>query len=93
VKNQRAFVVSLIRGFAVCMLFAIILATSTSAQTTTYTYTGNAYSFDGIANLSICPLTGSFTIANPLPPNSIGLVVSVISFSFTDCANTMNITN
>src|SRR5260370_37646551 len=56
---------------------------------TVYTYTGNRFtssfgSFFCLAN-TLCAVTGSFTVAQPLPANQSGLFgVNLTSFSFTD---------
>ena len=82
-----------VRVLVVFALFAIILATSTSAQTTTYTYTGNAFTIPtgtGLACPPICKLTGSFTVSQPLGPNyPADIEVTPLSFTFTDGLSTI----
>ena len=92
VENQRAFVVRFLRAFVVCALFAIIVAASASGQTTTYTYTGSAFTRFSIPSGEtatfftcppICKITGSLTMAEPLGPNFFG-GITPLSFTFTD---------
>ena len=78
VKNQKAFAFSFIRAFAVCFSFAITMAICAGAQSTTYSFTGGGYApipppFEAggiIGSPNPCPITGSFTTANPIPPNT-----------------------
>jgi hypothetical protein len=82
-------------SFIVWGVFAIIMATAANAQTTTYTYTGNAYDEILIAApAGICPITGSFTTANPLGPNfEFGDNVPYTSISISDCITTITSPN
>jgi pimeloyl-ACP methyl ester carboxylesterase len=92
--DVSAFIVGL-----VCSVFALTLAPSAIAQTTTYIYTGAP--FTGCAFGGCSPgathITGSFTVAKPLPNNLVSVPCSdpslparclvqifPISFSFTD---------
>jgi hypothetical protein len=77
-------------AFVVCGVFAIILATAASAQTTTYTYTGKAFqsSLSEFISPTVCPISGSFTVPNPIPPNG-DVTIFPTSYSFTDCATTI----
>src|SRR5579872_3160856 len=75
--------------YLVCAVSVIVLAVSSDAQTTTYTYTGNAYDFLTFSTPTVCPLTGSFTTTQPIPPDSPLIVFTPTSFSFTDCATTI----
>jgi len=54
--------------------------------TETYTYTGNAFTAFGAGAScpSICQITGSFTVANPIPASAINDAPRVESFMFTD---------
>ena len=93
--NHAASVAFSVRAFAVCFLFASILPTSASAQTTTYTYTGNAFRFfNSTGNVlltcpPICRLTGSYTTAQPIPANFNGFV-AYQDFTVTDGLTTIN---
>jgi hypothetical protein len=92
--NRRA---SLLLGriSLVFSMFVMILARSASAQTATYTYTGSPYQSLGFSSPTVCPLMGSFTTAQPIPPNSNAEypaypgTVTITSFSFTDCVTTI----
>src|ERR1035438_3152390 len=66
----------------------IFLAALSSAQTTTYSYQGNPYTYIEIVSPSVCPIHGSFTTSKPIPPNYSGSLTPE-SFSFTDCVNTI----
>lgn len=65
---------------AACALFTL-----QGRADTTYTYTGNTFNqFGGGASCpSQCSIAGSFTVANPIPPNFSGYFVPT-AFSFTD---------
>jgi hypothetical protein len=104
VENQRAFVVFLIRLICVCGLLASILAKPTSAQTTTYTYTGNPLTSGSSGGCQPgCSVTGSFTVSQPLPANLGGPVFdglitpvpvpSLASYSFSGGGVTCNNAN
>jgi hypothetical protein len=81
------------RAALVVAVFQIILAMAANAQTTTFTYTGNAFTDIFIQSPSgICPITVSFTAANPAPPNYSGALTAT-SFSISDCLNTIKTTN
>ena len=75
-------------------LVAIFLAPSASADTI-YTYTGNAFdSFPGnFACPPVCKITGSFTLAQPLPPNLSFVTIFPKFFSFADGAVTLTPNN
>jgi hypothetical protein len=66
-------------------VLAIGLAPPANADTV-YTYTGNV--FDSFKGNFECPpecrIMGSFTLAQPLPPNLTFVTISPKSFSFTD---------
>ena len=76
------------RTAPVVAVFQIILAMAANAQTT-YKYTGNAYTAPvEIGTPSgICPITVSFTMAQPLGPNFSGAPTPTSS-AISDCVNT-----
>ena len=87
----------------VCSLLAFGFAPSARADGfTTYTYTGQPFApaftggvdscTDGVGE---CSLSGSLTLASPLPPNLSFLTgaVTPLSFSFTDGVHTLNNTD
>jgi hypothetical protein len=93
----------MIRKFneAQVLILALVFATvfgldvqPASAQTTTYSYTGNAYNqFGGTFTCPpVCGIRGSFTVAAPLPPTS-NFSFTPISFSFTDGLTTFTPAN
>jgi pimeloyl-ACP methyl ester carboxylesterase len=84
--SLTASVMFFLRAFLACMPFLIIPATEVSAQTTTYTYTGGT-GLNGVIE-GMCGLSGSFTTAQPLPPN-YEAAVGYTSFTFTDCLSTI----
>src|SRR5579885_589276 len=55
-----------VRVFAASILLASTLVTRAPAQTTTYTYHGNPYQITEFSSPSICPITISFTMPEPL---------------------------
>jgi hypothetical protein len=73
------------------------VTTSATAQTTTYTYSGGGafdsppfidfYNEFAIVSPRICPITASFTTAQPIPPNFPMGYITMTSFSISDCAN------
>ena len=72
------------------VLFLASLSTVVPAQTTTYTYTGNPFTgFSNTACPPICRITGSFSVAQPLPQNSTVSLSTPSSFSFTDGFDTI----
>jgi hypothetical protein len=83
----------IIGALLVCALFAIGLVPSANADTV-YTYTGNPFAeFFGVDSCSMgvgeCSLSGSFTVASPLPDNRAFGAITPLSFSFTDGVNTI----
>jgi len=92
-EYQKSELVSL-GAIVICALFSAILITSASAQTTTYNYTGNPYVTLQIASPTLCPLNGSFTTAQPIPPNLSGTqILNVTSYTFNDCVSTLSSAN
>jgi hypothetical protein len=89
-KTSRKFLAYCVEA----LLVAIFLAPSASADTI-YTYTGNAFdSFPGnFACPPVCKITGSFTLAQPLPPNLSFVTIFPKFFSFTDGAITLTPNN
>jgi hypothetical protein len=94
---NRSRALRLLGVLLVFSLFAIGLAPSASADTTTYTYVGNPFTifFPGIDSCTLgvgqCSISGSFTLAAPLPDN---LPFSSIfplptTFSLTDGVTTL----
>src|SRR5271157_281076 len=87
--NWRAGKITLV--FALCSL----LGPAMRAQETTYTFVGAPFnSFYQTNCPPICRLTGSFTLAQPLPPNLKGNIggsgdFTPTSFSFTDGLTTL----
>jgi len=94
--------------FVFCSLLAISFPPVASADgVTTYTYTGQPFSLNGVGTVSsyypnpapVCPpecdLTGYFTVAGMLlTPTLNGTIpVDPISFSFTDGIDTLNNSN
>jgi hypothetical protein len=80
-----------VRAIIVSVLFFLgLFSGAVSAQSTTYTYTGNPFTtFSGFACPSVCKISGSFTVAAPLPANLAITTnnVSATSLSFTDGSN------
>ena len=54
----------------------------------TYSYVGKPYQFIKFSSPGVCPLTGYFTTAQPLPPNWFGNVTPT-NVKFTDCVSTV----
>lgn len=94
VGNRRTWIFLFLRVFLVCPLFAISFAASVRAQTTTYTYKGLP-----LTCLTPAPpcltytITGSFTVAQPLKPNSGVTFIAPLSFSFTNGQTTITNTD
>jgi len=103
-ENPRRFIGFFLRPFAVCAASTIILATVARAQPTTYIYSGKPFTGpatyygliyeENISSFSptTCAISGSFTMAQPLPPNftlSPFSSLAPTSFSFTNCATTI----
>jgi hypothetical protein len=79
-----------IRALLVFGLLAIIFTKSARSQTTTYTYKGLPFTFfSGVSCPSICGFSGSFTVAQPIAPNSNSISVTPSSYSFTDGFSTV----
>jgi hypothetical protein len=77
------------RSALVVAVFQIVLAMPANAQATTFTYTGQVLTDLTIESPSgICPITVSFTAANPAPPNYSGSIGNT-SFSISDCVNSI----
>jgi hypothetical protein len=88
--TQRGLAIAFsLRTLVLFALVCIILVMASDAQITTYTYTGNAYTSNQIASPQLCPITGYFTLPQPIPPNSKYQAYSSTNFSFTDCASTI----
>lgn len=69
----------------VCSLFALGLPRAASANTIIYAYTGEQFdAFFGLTCPPVCRIAGSFTLAEPLPPNLDFATITPLSFSFTD---------
>jgi len=74
------------------VLLCAITAPPASANSITYTYTGNAFtttSGTGALPSGVSAITGSFTMANPLGANFNGGIIPM-SFNFTDGASTVS---
>ena len=93
-KTSRKFLAYFVEALLAFFLIAIFLAPSASADTI-HTYTGNAFdSFPGnFACPPVCKITGSFTLAQPLPPNLSFVTIFPKFFSFTDGAVTLTPNN
>jgi hypothetical protein len=78
-----------------CSLFVVASCPAASADTV-YTYTGNPFDrfSAGAACPPLCSISGSFTLAEPLPDNlPFFTLVSPLSFSFTDGSTTITQAN
>jgi hypothetical protein len=80
-------------GLLGCVLFSFFGVQTANADTT-YVYTGNPFNaWGGTDSCSMgvgeCSLSGSFTVAAPLPANMAFGSVTPVSFSFTDGVNTI----
>lgn len=87
-----------ILGLLAAVLLCAMMAPPASANTITYTYTGNPFtSTSGTIPLpsGVSSVTGSFTLNNPLGANFAGLVHTppLLSFSFSDGASTVTQSN
>lgn len=102
-ENHMASIVSSVRALVFCTVFAVCLSITVTAQSTTYNYQGMPYGpppsctvknceieWVNIISPTVCPLTGSFTTAQPLAPNLSNAYVSPTAFTFTNCASTIN---
>ena len=80
---------------AVVVVLTLFVATVAAAQPTTYTYTGDPYTVATAPYAVGGQLTGSFTVANPLPPflSDANLVPSLIAMSFNDGVETRTLSN
>jgi hypothetical protein len=85
---------------AACMLALFLLSAERVAAATIYTYTGNSYDFTGDSPFisgsydTSMSVSGSFTLAAPLAPNTVQFVEStVLSFSFSDGRTTISNAN
>jgi hypothetical protein len=81
---------SITSAFCFCLLLTFC-AVSAKADTT-YTYTGADFVEGAFDCPELCNFTGSFTLANPLPPNAVGVAISTFAFSagpdtFTNLSN------
>jgi hypothetical protein len=85
------------RAAAICGALMLVAAVNVANASTVYTYTGN--NFLGIIDntppagtyTTSMSVTGSFTLQNPLPANSLvtDITANVLSFSFSDGRNTI----
>jgi hypothetical protein len=81
---------------ALCFALLVLPALPAAAQTTTYTYTGDPYTFvAGPPYTAGSQLTGTFTTAAPLPPflPLTDVRTSVVTASFNDSAVTRTFAN
>jgi hypothetical protein len=71
---------------AAAVLLCAMTAPPASANTITYTYTGNPLTIflGSFACPPECSVSGSFTVAQPLGPNLVFVPITPLSFSFTD---------
>jgi hypothetical protein len=76
-------------GFAVS---GIILTTASTAQTTTYTYTGQPFG-SNVLTPQPCPFQGSFTTKQPIASNLDFSSVVPAAFTFTNCISTITNSN
>jgi hypothetical protein len=81
---------SIASAFCFCLLLTFC-AVSAKADTT-YTYTGADFVEGAFDCPELCNFTGSFTLANPLPPNAVGVPINTFAFSagpytFTNLSN------
>ena len=103
IKRNRKPGLYVLRAFLVSSLFAIGLAPVAIAQNTTYVYSGKPFTGcpSGGCSPGATKITGSFTVAEPLPKGlggqgtSFPLQVRIfpVSFSFTDGINIFTNTN
>ena len=70
---------SIMSAFCLCLLM-MFCAVSAKADTT-YTYMGRDFVEGAFDCPELCNFTGSFTLANPLPPNAVGVPISTFAFS------------
>lgn len=67
------------------MVFLLLGARATLANPVVYTFTGTPLSiFNGLACPPHCAISGSVVLSAPLGPSVTGLVVTPLSFSFSD---------
>jgi hypothetical protein len=81
--------------FSGVMIFLVLSMgfVPTAMASVTYSYVGNAYNQSGgtFTCPPVCHISGSFTVAAPLTPMRI--IISPLSFSFTDGLTTFTPSN
>ena len=77
---------------ALCFCLLMTLCAVSAKADTTYTYTGRDFVEGAFDCPELCNFTGSFTLANPLPPNAVGVPINTFAFragpyTFTNLSN------
>jgi hypothetical protein len=95
VEARRNYSLHALQMLLACSLFVIGLCPVAQGDTFTYTYTGNPFNefIGGAACPPMCSISGSFTLAEPLPDNRPLTLISPLSFSFTDGSATITQAN
>jgi hypothetical protein len=82
------------KRYGFLLLLFLLIGAAFSQPTfadTVYTYTGNPFNeFEGLTCPLDCAISGSFTVASPLPDNLALGLIATLAFSFTDGNITIN---
>ncbi len=77
---KRPSLKNVVSAFCFCLL--MMFCAGSAKADTTYTYTGaQFFEFGAAVCPPTCNITGSFTLATPLPTNAVGVAINTFAFS------------
>ena len=78
------------RFFPLAAILLVCIVSPAAKADTVYTYTGQPFTFINQPHKPGDRVTGSFTMADPLPSNLTDATIEPVAFSFTDGVNTFS---